>query len=96
MQNSTSMGFASVPSMLQSWLEARTGTVQVQAGGPMGGVGRLGRIETEAPIGEPDNGFENKGWCGRRDSDPGFLRGRQVSYQARLQPRASRNVGGLY
>ena len=82
--------------MLQSWLEVRTGTVLVREGGARGGGVDVGQVETEALIGESGNSFENKGWCGRRDSDPGFLRGRQVSYQARLQPRASRNVGGLY
>lgn len=88
MQASASMGFASVPSMLQSWLELRTGTVRVRDGAPIDGRGGLERARFLAPMGESVGNVGEAGWCGRRDSNPGLLRGRQLSYQARLRPRA--------
>ena len=88
MRTSASMGFASVPSMLQSWLEFRTGTVQVQDRAPIDGRDGLERARFLAPMGESVSNMVKMGWCGRRDLDPGLLRGRQLSYQARLRPRA--------
>ena len=90
------MGFGSVPSMLQSWLETRTGTVQVRDGAPSDGRGGLERARPVAPMGEYVSNMGEAGWCGRRDSNPGLLRGRQLSYQARLQPRAPKNGGESY
>ena len=76
---SSELGFSSVPQMLDSWLWERTGTVQVRGGldSPSQMTMRTG--QSGISLGEQGGFSKNRVWCGRRDSNPGRLRGRQIS-----------------
>ena len=76
------LGFSSVPRMLESWMVERTGTVQVRDGAiglsPMTDE----PIDILNPFAESRRNARSGDWCGRRDSDPGRLRGRQMTARA--------------
>ena len=86
---SSELGFPSVPNMLESWIMERTGTVQapnrLSSQAPM----TRGPVSDFSPSAELSQSIKHRSWCGRRDSDPGRLRGRQKSYQAGPRPPAS-------
>ena len=83
----SAQGHPSVPSMLDSWLKDRTGTVQVQGGPGSRAPTTRERVNLSGPSSESRQNTSYRVWCGRRDSNPGRLRGRQISYQAGLRPR---------
>ena len=72
-------GYSSVPYMLESWLDKRTGTVQVRDGTISRAPMTREPINFSDPSSESRRNARNGDWCGRRDSDPGRLRGRQIS-----------------
>jgi hypothetical protein len=72
-------GYSSVPQMIESWMLQRTGTVQVR--GENGDLAPMINkpINHFSPSAELSQTIKHRSWCGRRDSDPGRLRGRQVT-----------------
>jgi len=73
------LGYSIVPQMLDSWLWERTGTVQVRDRS----ISQSSMTTEHANISSlfvySRNITKNGVWCGRRDSNPGRLRGRQMS-----------------
>jgi len=81
---SSELGFSSVPQMLDSWLWERTGTVQVQ-GGPIIQSSMASKLVNISSLPSESRQITRNGvWCGRRDSNPGRLRGRQISFRVRI------------
>jgi len=82
--------YRSVPNMLESWLSERTGTVRVRKGPNNLPLTNDGGVSFHARIGQPRENTQDILRCGRRDSNPGRLRGRRDAGspdRVRLDPR---------